>query len=458
MIDFPVRDEAERLLEHPFVKATVEQLLRERQEAILEARAATERASLATRRLATDPSPDQEGVWDAGDNRKRKRGLYNLWRRSTLVGTFVDVIAKRFVSGDWMIVPRVRRDGTKLKGSTRDQLLLLDFFSNCNEDEDFKQILYKGVVDHLVFGETYLELVPKAGIPYELYSCNTMGMDFIGDGYGGVKWYTYGTLDATRRLKRIPTESIVRSWMPDISNTQKAFSLLEGMVDPLYSDSMMTKVQQKTFENMGSASETTYNLPPGSTREQAQALGVYLDELYSGVNNAGRERITFGGVNVQVNNRKGLDADFLQGRATAKTEVLGRAHVPPAMVALIESGNIGGGTGESQEKSFRQNVLNFYRSLFLEKLTYQIIVQGFHIAEWVLDVQYADFDTDPYSERVKTVNQKREEAGDPAIPGFDIPIIAFETRSIVPELAPGADGGMPTPGTTGPGGPDGGTQ
>lgn len=448
MLPFPQQSDAEAAFDHPLVQAAIEQLTQERQVALLEARAAMERASLATKRLAVDPSPDQEGVWSATDNRKRKRGLYNLWRRSTLVGTFVDVVAKRFVSGEWSIVPRKRKDGTTLRGSTRDRLLLLDYFSHCNEEEDCKQLLYKGIVDLMVFGETYLETVPRAGLPYELYSCNTMGMDYIGTGYGGVKWYTYGTLESGKRLKRIPTESIVRSWFPDIANTQKGFSLLEGMVDPLYSDSMMVKTQQKTFENMGSASETTYNLPTGSTREQALQLQVFLDEQYSGVNNAGRERITFGGTQVQVTNRKGLDSDFLQGRAATKTEVLGRAHVPPAMVALIESGNIGGGTGESQERSFVQNVLNFYKALYLEKLNYQIIVQGFGVAEWVFDVTYADYVGDPYAEKVKTVDEKRAEQGrPPAAVGGNVPIIVLETRALVPELAPGAAPDQPSEGT-----------
>src|SRR5258708_4248876 len=74
------------------------------------------RESMAQQRLATSGKADREGLWDTADNRTRKQGLYNLWKQSTILGAAADVIAKRFVSGEWHVVPR-RTKGMPRAGS-----------------------------------------------------------------------------------------------------------------------------------------------------------------------------------------------------------------------------------------------------------------------------------------------------------------------------------------------------
>ena len=441
--DGPISEE-ERILYHPTVVRRMQELAWEHQGAIMEARELRERLADrrtgAPRRQATSGEGDRDAIWNTHDNRKRKRGLYELWRKSTVLGTAVDVIAKRFVSGHWLLEPRSKYQGRQDKTSRDNKahwLLLMEFLSYCNESEDFKQILYKSIIDLIVFGETYLEVVWKGPVPFELYTCDAVSMDYAGDGYGGVKYFTYGRPDAYKRLKRIDPQAIIRVWTADQQNPQRAWTPLENMINPLYSDNMMVRTQQKTFENMGSYGHIVYNLPVGSTREQARQLNVYFDEQFSGVNNARRDRVTFGGVTVQELKNSGLDADFLKGRNEARYESLGRLHVPPAMVSLIESGNIGGGTGEAQERAFLNNTVYFYGGLLMEKLTYQLAVRRFAIEDWVISIKYADFFGDPFQESAKTVNEKRRELELPPLPGCDVPIIMLTTRMLLPAVPAG---------------------
>lgn len=421
-------------LDHPAVQQALALIETERQQVAQQALKV--RASAAKQRQVQDRGGPSSDLFSVDDNRRRKAALYDLWRQSALLGAATDVIAKRFISGSWSIVPRKDRSGNALQGNVADQLVLLEFFAHCNADEDFNQILYKTVLDLMIFGETYQEVVSKGGIPYELYSCNTIAMDYVPDGYGGVKYYTYRAPFDAKRPKRIPPEGILRLWLPALDNAQRAFAVVEGMVNPLYSDQMMVKTQQKTFENMGSAAQVVYTLPPGSERTQAEALMEYLEEMYSGVLNAGRERVLFGGATANALMLRGLDADFLQGRKESRYEALGRIGVPPAMVSLIESGNLGGGTGESQERSFLQNVLQFYANLVLEKLTYGLIVKRFGVMEWVLDLQFADVVGDPYQEKLKTLDEKRAEQGLGPLPAGRgaLTILEVESRAIMEQV------------------------
>jgi hypothetical protein len=430
-------DEAEIALAHPAVRRALAQL--DEQAALLEAREQAVRASLATARRAVDAEPGPE-QYSATDNRTRKAKLYQLYKQSTTFGSAVDVVAKRFISGEWAIVPRKvlsPRTGrqTTIAGDPHDQLLLMEYFRYCNQDEDFKQILQKQVKDIMVFGETYSEIVYRAGIPYELYSCNTVAMDYVPDGYGGVKRYTYQKPGASRRPTPIDPTLIVRVWDPDLLDAQAGFSSAQGAVNPLFSDQMMVRTQQATFANMGSSAQVHYQMEQGDAKS-AEALRALVADQYSGPRNAARERVTFGAKVVALN-LKGLDSDFLKGREEARYETLGRMHVPPHMVSLIEAGNLGGGTGEAQERNFINNVLNYYKSLILEKLTYQIIVLRFGIAAWVLDLTFADYAADEYESKCRTINEVRAESGRPPIPGGDVPILIVEHRGLQPEVAPG---------------------
>ena len=69
--------------------------------------------------------------------------------------------------------------------------------------------------------------------------------------------------------------------------------------------------------------------------------------------------------------------------------------VPPAKASIIESGNLGGGTGEAQDKSFRVNTCAPIAELVLEKLNFAIVRMGFGIEGWRLkfeDIDWRDSD------------------------------------------------------------------
>ena len=380
------------------------------------------------RKLGLGDADPRKDVWDQEESRQKKISLYKLYLQNTPLGEIVDKIAKRFISGKWSVVPRPTLPGVKKQrvGKKRDLALLLDFLYNCNDQEDFDQLQYKFAQDALLFGESYLEVDSVNGIPVALYSLPTPYMDFVADKYNQVKNYTYAKPDNLTKMVPVSKEMIHRVWVPHLINPLRGFAVIEGMVNPLFSDQMMIKSNQTTFQNIGSSSQIVYEMGPSSSQSMARQLQSWLRENYTGIFNAGNERIMYGGTAAKVLNQKPLDSEWLDGREANRKEIKGRMHVPDDF------------TDETSERNFRFDVLDFLKSVWLEKFNYGIIQQRFGIDDWVLDLSFADYAADPYHERVKTVGEKRKEGQLEGSTAFDdIPLIALETHAQDQKQRPG---------------------
>jgi hypothetical protein len=411
----------ERLLREPAFRQEWERLQEERRAVRTEALhvRAAKRSLAQKRQTVTGGDQQKQSIWAGSDERARKNALYDLYVQSTVLGSVIDVIARRFVSGVWSIAPPKGQgdSGAQQKqGAPAARLALADFFGYCNANEDFNQILYKSVIDLCVFGETFWEVVPRAGVPYALYSLPAPKMDTLWDSYGDITGYTIGSADAPGMPKALDPQWIIRTWVPSPKDPMKAFAIAEGAVNPLYTDQQMVRSQQKTFENMGSQAQVVHNLPESYGRDQALDYQNYLEEMHSGVLNTARELVTYGGATVQALQLRGPDAPFLAGRDEARYEVYGRTGVPGSMVGHESAGHLGGaGVSESQERNFVQNVLHFYRHILLEKLNFRVVGEMFGVEGWVVQLDFADVLGDAVAPLMVTQNEKRAQQGLPPL-------------------------------------------
>jgi hypothetical protein len=67
------------------------------------------------------------------------------------------------------------------------------------------------------------------------------------------------------------------------------------------------------------------------------------------------------------------------------------AGVPPSKVGVIMSGNIGGGTGPDQDKTFRVNTCVPIAVIVMEKLSYHLTREAFGIDGWELGFAEVDW-------------------------------------------------------------------
>jgi Phage portal protein len=106
--------------------------------------------------------------------------------------------------------------------------------------------------------------------------------------------------------------------------------------------------------------------------------------------------------------------------------------VPPAEAGVIESGNLGGGTGESQRKMFKINTCGPISTLVLEKFDFHLVREGFGITNWHLKFPEIDMRDSQVVEQIRdlrirnglwTLNRCRAEIGEPPVDGGDQPVL-----------------------------------
>jgi len=111
-----------------------------------------------------------------------------------------------------------------------------------------------------------------------------------------------------------------------------------------------------------------------------------------------------------------------------RDEILSGYGVPPSKVGVVEAGNLGGGTGTAQDKTFRVNTVGPIQELVLEKLTFALMYQAYGITDWILKFGVVDWRDDEVIETIRdqrirngswTLNRARADIGEPPVPGGD---------------------------------------
>ena len=125
-------------------------------------------------------------------------------------------------------------------------------------------------------------------------------------------------------------------------------------------------------------------------------------------------------------------AECLAAKAACRDEIVAGYGVPPAEANIIESGNLGGGTGDSQHRTFMINTCDPIGAIVLEKLNFHIAVEGFGVQDWHSkfgEVDYRDSKVieDIRDERLRNgawvLNRYRAEIGEPPVEGGDDPVL-----------------------------------
>ncbi len=364
-------------------------------------------------------------------DQERKEVLYKAYLNNVWISACVDVIAKRITSGGF-VIEEVEQD----KGNKANRETLASLLSFVNEDDDFLQLVRAIITDLLIYGEAYMEIVKKGGKPFSLHKIDCITMNYVLDQHGHVVKYIQNMTHNTDTVEFQP-EDVIRWWLPDAQAHQKALSPIERILGPVDADTRMADWTRQFFRK-GAKPSFWIDFP--GPRAEAERFIAYFRENYTGQANAHVPPVMYQGAKIMPFGQASLDADFIKGRELSRQEILAGYQVPPAIVSQIESGNIGGGTGESQDKSFQFNACDPIKQLFFEKFNYRVVQQGFAITDWRISTRYGDYRSDDMVAKIhdlgirngsKTVNEIREETGKPPLNGGDEAVIVA-SRDILP--------------------------
>jgi HK97 family phage portal protein len=355
------------------------------------------------------------------DDRQKKDIYYQVYLGDQWVSGCVDRIAARMTSGGWESV-----EVEKGKGSEKNAGRIKDLLSFESLEEDFLQFLRSIVTDELIFGEAFCELGYLGDEVVALYPIDSLTMTPYFDKHGTVTGYTQ-RLEKSTDIVRFEPREIVRWWLPDPKAKKKALSPIERLRDPVFLDRSMVTWGEKFFRQGGKPS---YWVGMGDDSNEADASRYikWYKENYTGMENAHIPPVMYGGSKINEYGKGSIELDFDKSQNKQRDRVLVVYGVPPAQLNIIESGNLGGGTGDSQEKSFDYNTVAPHKRTILEKFNYRAIKVGKGIEDWIIDVHTADYRDDNEIADVEdkgirngslTINEAREGRGRLAVKGGD---------------------------------------
>lgn len=354
--------------------------------------------------------------------------LADTYMQCPWVSIPIDAIARTVTAGGLVLVP----DDDIPEGETPPEPVevksLRRLLRFTNPREDMIQLLRATITDLLVFGDAYLEVTTVAGQPVAIYSLDAATMTVIADDHGKVTGYTQ-YLDSRRSVKFDPEQVIhisldaPRGGLYGVSPTQKALVLIVAW---LFTASCLKELMRR-----GDPPRVHADMPKGMADQDMQRWYESYMSRNLGVKNIGTPIVTRGGGSVtELSHSKVMD--YLDSMNKLRDDILSEFGVPPSKAQVIESGNLGGGTGEAQDKTWRVNTIIPIANLLLEKLNYALVQVGFGIQGWHLEFEEIDFRDSAVVENIRiqrlihgayTFNRYRAEIGEPPIPGGDDAII-----------------------------------
>ena len=369
--------------------------------------------------------------------RELKDTLCKAYLNMPWISACIDARVLRMISGTWELVPTC----DDADESVRDEILELLLF--VNDDEDLMQLLYSYGLDIMIYGEGYMEIVrggngKPADQPTQLHKVDCQTMTYKLDEHGAITGYEQNLEHATKPIP-LTTDQIMRTWFPSPESNKKALSPVFKLMGAAMLYEQMMDWARKFFKK-GARPPFSFE-HPGEKRKALDFL-TWLKEEFTGPQNAHIPLVTYDGVKIQYAPQGPVEMDFLKGLEWVRQETMSNLQTPPANIAVIESGNIGGGTGDSQQKTFVNNAVKPLERIILEKFNYVVIQKGFKTKQWKLVLHPASYEddsktTDNADKRIRngsmTINEARKQAGDAAYEDGvgDTPVFAV-TKEVMP--------------------------
>jgi len=269
-----------------------------------------------------------------------------------------------------------------------------------------------------------------------LYPLDPTTMTVISDEHGVIKGYYQKT--ATNREARFKPNEIIHVKFDSPGDALYGVSPTQKNILPITSWLFTAALIKETMKR-GDPLRAHVDWPLALPESEMKRLQQQYATRNLGARNIGNLFETKGGaiVNEMGTNQINNWLNTLQQR---RDEILSGYGVPPSKVGVIEAGNLGGGTGTQQDKTFRVNTVGPIQELVLEKFSFALLYQAYGITEWTLKFGVVDWRDDEVIELIRdqrirngswTINRARADIGEPPIEGGDDPILVDRQNMVL---------------------------
>ena len=405
------------------------------------------------------------------DRRSLMQQLFEAYVACPWAWACVNAIARTITAGgivmDW---DSDTGEGDQEEPEKPAEVLALErLIAYCNPQEDIRQLMRNVIVDLLVFGDAFIEVVWWGSQPVALYSLDSASMMPQADKHGTVTGYVQLT-DLGQRAEFQPRDVIhismdaPRGGVFGISPTQAALLPITAW---LFAASCGKEMFRK-----GLPPELHADFPAGTSQAEMNKWSAQYSARHIGPRNLGVPRMTKGGASLNEL-QAGKVQDVREFLDQKRDEIISDYGCYPAKVGVIESGNLGGGTGEAQDKSFRVNTCAPIDGLVMEKFNFAITLNGFGITGWKMKFREVDWRDSLIIEQIRDMRLRngawildkyRADIGEPPVEGGDKPVLvdrqnlvlwsdipAMSKAIVAAKGAPAAAAEAAAAGVTGPG-------
>lgn len=305
--------------------------------------------------------------------------IYNqMYEQTSWVRAVVGVICKAVTARGYTLVP------SKPNPDQRNAETLSEFFSNCNPNDTFLEILDDITRDTHVFGNAFMEVVRGAdGKPKELWNLDATTVRVKANEHGLIQGYVqmpkYSLATKSGRVDFEPHE-IIHFKLGTKGATLYGLSPLASLILPVTVDKFAQIYNRAFFINGGKIKGAF--IMKNSTAEQVERNREFLNARARNPDLAHADLVLEGDTEYRQIGVNQKDMEFLDLREFTRNEILAVYGVPPSKVSIIETGNIGSGTGEHQTQTFYDETILPFQMRLAEKITKRIIRQGFGIQDW----------------------------------------------------------------------------
>lgn len=344
----------------------------------------------------------------------------------------IDVIARTVTAGGLTCRPT---EGNKADSPPPAVVALQQFLDYVNPEQNIRQIMRGIVTDSTgIYGDSFTEIVWLLGLPVAMYSLDPATMTPNTDEHGVVTGYTQ--VDGSRRAEFEPHQVV------QVSSDSPGGDLYGmGIVEKasisvkvwLFTAALLEQTTRKGDPPRLHAHFGLATPEPEITKWRQQYRSRNL-----GAANIGSPVVTKGDTTLTVEST-GKIAEWLSTLRESRDAIVSSTGVPPSKVGIIETGNLGGGTGTSQDKTFRVNTVGPAGEAVLEKFNF-VLLRAFGVEGWAIEFGDVDWRDDEVVEKIRdqrlhsgawTLNEYRDDIDKPGIgPAGDINAI-IEARLVL---------------------------
>ena len=380
---------------------------------------------------ATATNPGQPGGAGVVDRQSFMQSLIEAYLTCPPASACIDVIARTCTAGGVECAPNARSTpGEKPPEPPPEVLEVEELLHYVNPYDDIRQLMRAVITDLLIFGDSFTEVVYLMGKPVALYPLDPVTIAILADEHGVISGYQQ-TMQTGKTVTFKPWEVVHVKYDTPGSGLYGVSPLQKSILS--ITTWLFTAALIKETMRRGDPLRAHVDWPIALPEAEMKRLQQQYAIRNIGARNIGNLFETKGGALVKELGINQLDSWHLSLQQR-RDEILTGLGVPPSIVSVIEAGNLGGGTGSSQHRSFQINTCGPISEMVLEKFSFALLYQAYDVKDWHLQFGLVDWRDDMVIEQIAdlrvrsgrwTLNKSREVVGEPPVPGGDDAIIVM---------------------------------